>query len=143
MQRLPDRPGTGKRASPRGNHYEDGWKLALTPGTSEQILGLRPEGSYLDGASTYGVLDLTGNASEWIADWYNPSFYSDMPAGNPVGLDPAWQHSVRGSAWYDRAGYESWMLHESRCSARNASHFYDAAGFSMCAKFSLMKPVQT
>jgi len=106
-------------------HYEDGWEFVLTPGTSEQILGLRPVGSYLDGASLYGVLDMIGNASEWIADWYNPNFYSEMPVENPVGLDPPWQHSVRGSAWYDRAGHESWMLHKSRCSARNASHSYD------------------
>jgi len=105
--------------------YEDGWGLVPTPGTGPRRLGLRPVGSYLDGASSYGVFDLTGNVSEWVADWYNPNFYAGMKVENPMGVEPPWNHSVRGRGWYDRVGQESWVEHESRCSSRNASHSYD------------------
>ncbi len=105
--------------------YEDGWKLVLTPGTGDHNLGLRPVGSYLDGASGYGALDMAGNVSEWVLDWYSPEFYSEMPGENPVSLGPPWQHAVRGSAWHDRVGQADTVAAESRCSARNASHSYD------------------
>jgi iron(II)-dependent oxidoreductase len=121
-----ERANTGiNQADQWPESYEDGWALLPTPATSSQMLGLRPVGSYLDGASSYGVLDLTGNVSEWIADWYNPNFYASMSVENPISVEPPWNHSVRGMGWYDRAGQESWGEHESRCSSRNASHSYD------------------
>ncbi len=107
------------------NNIDGGWGIVLTPGTSRRFLGLRPVGSFLDGASRFGVLDLIGNASEWVSDWYNPNFYIHMPEENPMSQAPPWQHSVRGSGWYARQEQEKWMEHESRCSARNASHSYD------------------
>ena len=39
----------------------------------------RPVGSYPQGASSYGVLDMAGNVWEWVADWYDPGFYQDSP----------------------------------------------------------------
>ena len=30
-------------------------------------------GSYPAGASPYGALDMTGNVSEWVNDWYQSS----------------------------------------------------------------------
>jgi len=106
------------------NHYEDGWELVLTPGVSARFLGLRPVGSYPDGSSFYGVFDMIGNASEWVADWYEPNFYIIMPFLNPYSSEPPWQHSVRGVAWYDRLGQESQIAKNSHCSVRNASHAY-------------------
>jgi sulfatase modifying factor 1 len=105
--------------------YKDGWNLVSTSGTNLGPPSLRPVGNYLDGVSRFGVLDMIGNVSEWVSDWYNPNFYIDMPTENPMGLEPPWQHSVRGIAWYDRVGQESRIESESRCSARNASHSYD------------------
>ena len=84
--------------------------------------GLQPVGSYREGASPYGVMDLVGNASEWVADWYNWSDYSNMPARNPRGLGPPWNHCLRGSPWHDPTGDAAWVQNMSRCSARNSSH---------------------
>ena len=42
-------------------------------------------GSYVEGASPFGVLDLSGNVWEWVADRYRPDYYSKSPAENPQG----------------------------------------------------------
>jgi formylglycine-generating enzyme required for sulfatase activity len=106
---------------------EDGWQLLLTPAAGVPVLGLKPVGSYPDGASEFGVLDLVGNASEWVADWYDPAFYASMPAKNPVSSGPPWSRSLRGSGWYGLFGQQGYVERECRCSARNASHSYDTA----------------
>ena len=40
-------------------------------------------GSYPEGASPYGILDLAGNVWEWCEDQDAPSFYEDGPSHNP------------------------------------------------------------
>jgi formylglycine-generating enzyme required for sulfatase activity len=32
-------------------------------------------GSYEKGKSPYGMYDMAGNVSEWVADWYDESYY--------------------------------------------------------------------
>ncbi len=97
------------------------WKLLQSTPTADSP-GLRPVGSSPSGASPYGVMDLAGNASEWVYDWYNWSDYSGMPAQNPVSPGPQWNHCVRGSAWYDPAGSLDQVAWASRCSYRSSAH---------------------
>ena len=40
-------------------------------------------GSYPSGASPYGVMDMSGNVSEWVNDWYDEDYYATSPADNP------------------------------------------------------------
>jgi formylglycine-generating enzyme required for sulfatase activity len=42
-------------------------------------------GSYAEGASPFGVLDMTGNVWEWVADRYRPDYYAKSPLENPQG----------------------------------------------------------
>jgi formylglycine-generating enzyme required for sulfatase activity len=44
-----------------------------------------PVGSYPDGASPYGALDLTGNVEEWVSDWFDPDYYAEAPDADPEG----------------------------------------------------------
>jgi len=42
-------------------------------------------GSYAEGASPFGVLDMAGNVWEWVADRYKPNYYQIAPIENPPG----------------------------------------------------------
>lgn len=90
--------GTDGRAYPWGNsaptctfaYYAD------CPGgtTTAAPVGSRPAG-----ASPYGVLDMAGNVSEWVADWYNGSYYATGPTTDPSGPDTGTNKTIRGGSW--------------------------------------------
>jgi sulfatase modifying factor 1 len=110
---------------PSGDFIDALWPVLLSPASGPEAFGLRPVGSYPDGASSYGVMDLVGNVSEWVADRYNWEGYQDLPAANPLNQEPPWNWSVRGSSWFNRPGPVDEVAEGSRCSARNSSHSSD------------------
>lgn len=58
-----------------------------------------PVGSLPDGASPYGVLDMSGNVAEWVADYFDSSYYSYAPQRNPTGPDQVLDHGLRGGSY--------------------------------------------
>ncbi len=54
---------------------------------NDQYERTAPVGSYPDGASPYNVLDMSGNVSEWVSDWYLEHYYIYSPWANPQGPD--------------------------------------------------------
>jgi formylglycine-generating enzyme required for sulfatase activity len=56
-------------------------------------------GSYPDGASPYGALDMAGNVSEWVADWLSLEYYNHPPPSNPLGPDAGEYRVWRGGSW--------------------------------------------
>jgi formylglycine-generating enzyme required for sulfatase activity len=68
-----------------------------------------PVGSYPDGVSPYGCMDMVGNAYEWVAD------IARSYPGNPKPFVHNDFHFVRGCCWDDgplnvRCAYRGWYL---------------------------------
>lgn len=123
----------------KGN-YDDEIILdaSLMPDTSPNCDGFprsSPAGSFPEGASPYGALDMGGNVWEWVNDAFietdpftnSANYYAISPAFNPPGVDPAISEYrvMRGGSWnftfgFGRAAYRLWFgLDDS----------YDGVGF--------------
>jgi len=79
--------GSDGRLYPWGNEWDPG-KVALR--------NLAPVGSHPEGASPYGVLDMSGSVWEWVADWYDLEYYSRSPSRNPREPDSGLGKVQRG-----------------------------------------------
>ena len=60
-----------------------------------------PFGSYAGGVSPYGVHDMSGNVTEWVADWYGADYYASSPRQNPTGPESGTFRVLRGGSWLD------------------------------------------
>jgi serine/threonine-protein kinase len=105
--------------------------------------GTVPVGSYPDGASPYGALDMTGNVVEWMADLYDINYYSNSPYENPQGpstgyyvmpLKPPVKHYrvLRGGA-YNSVG---WVLQAAARGGGPPEGSYPGVGFRCAVSHS-------
>jgi len=63
----------------------------------------QPVGSARAGASTERAFDLTGNAAEWVADWFGGA-YPAQAVTNPTGAASGSARIQRGGSWQTLAG---------------------------------------
>lgn len=61
---------------------------------------LHPVGALPAGDSPYGIKDMSGNAREWVQDWYDPDYYANAPTKNPQGPDKGIVRVIRGGSWH-------------------------------------------
>jgi formylglycine-generating enzyme required for sulfatase activity len=77
----------------RATGYDDGYE------------GTAPVGSFPDGASWCGALNMAGNVGEWVADWYDGDYYARSPSENPGGPEEGDRRVVRGGAFHLTVNY--------------------------------------
>jgi len=91
---------------PWGNEYNGNFLNACDLNCSESWADLEvddgfsmsaPVGSFPDGASWVGALDMAGNVWEWIQDWCGE--YDHGSLENPPGPDDGRCKIIRGGAW--------------------------------------------
>ena len=84
--------GTDGRIYPWG----DEWDPAKANTKEGGYRGTTIVGSFPDGASPYGVMDMAGNVAEWVADWYKAYPGSDFTSpyfGEKYRV-------IRGGGWF-------------------------------------------
>ena len=98
--------GTDGREFPWGNNVPNS-SLAnynMNKGDTDEV------GSYPQGVSPYGALDMAGNVWEWARDWYEG--YDANEINNPTGPSSGTYRVLRGGCWdywtrYMRAAFRN------------------------------------
>jgi formylglycine-generating enzyme required for sulfatase activity len=105
--------GTDARRFPWGNN----WDSSLANTQDSNFGGVVPVGSYPKGASPYGLLDMSGNVSEWVADTFTFDYYTYAPRYNPQGPDIVMDHGLRGGSYQSATKYATTYFRDSSHSA--------------------------
>jgi len=104
--------GTDGRMYPWGEQFE-GTRLNFCdaqcprqwhdPTAHDGYRSTAPVGHYAGDQSPYGVSDMAGNVREWVADWYDETYYKHSPPRNPLGPAAGEQAVLRGGGWVNTA----------------------------------------
>ena len=84
---------------------------------------LAPVGQFQPNA--FGVYDMTGNAWEWLADCYEPSYANAPTDGSALTSDPCEARSLRGGSW----SYDLSSLRSADRSDDPTAALFDTIGF--------------
>jgi formylglycine-generating enzyme required for sulfatase activity len=91
---------TDKRLYPWGSSWDPANANTSRPTPGKGFT--QPVGSYPTGASPEGLYEMVGNASQWVADWYDANYYKSTdqthwlnPKGPPTGTEKVY----RGGEW--------------------------------------------
>jgi len=99
--------GTDGRTYPWGNVWD-------ASRCANRVSSTQPVGSYPQGASPYGALDMAGNVWQWCADWYDKNYYKTAPSNDPTGPSSGTVRVLRGGCYrfadpdFFRAALRNW-----------------------------------
>lgn len=90
--------GTDGRKYPWGNQYPDITLAQFGLSTFNR----KPTTEVFripTGVSPYGLFHMSGNAYEWVADWFDKDYYSRSTYKNPKGPEKGKYKVLRGGSW--------------------------------------------
>jgi formylglycine-generating enzyme required for sulfatase activity len=91
------RGGTDGQRYPWGHEIDSSRANFLTDPSIKHQRGTRPTGTYPPNA--YGLYDVSGNAWEWVSDWYAPDYYGGGEMRDPAGPESGSMRILRGGSW--------------------------------------------
>lgn len=101
------------------DHRKWPWKGGFDPKRANSVQAgdfhgkTAPVDAYPNGSSPYGVLNMAGNVAEWVADYFDPTWYRTAGDEGLTGPERGRERVVRGGSYRDTA-------HEVRVSSRRA-----------------------
>jgi formylglycine-generating enzyme required for sulfatase activity len=120
--------GSNGQEFPWGNEFK---KHMSNTGAEQWDTGVAPIESYHTDKSPYGIYDLAGNVSEWVADWYEAypeSDYDSKAFGEKFKV-------ARGAGWSGGAGHYALQLFQRGAYRSNLppDQKFDDVGFRCAA----------
>jgi len=106
-----------------------GW---INPAIDDGYVFTAPVGSYPQGASPYGVMDMAGNVWEWVMDWYDDDYYHRSPTRNPQKSRGGIYRIARGGGW----DCHPWLLRSTGRAGCNPNQGNDALGFRVVCRYT-------
>ena len=114
--RLPTEAEWEYAARSGGKAYKYSWGNSGPSGNiaddkaKKELLGISDEQGYNDGyaftslvggfkPNELGLYDMSGNVSEWVADWFDNKYYGISPENNPKGPIDGKCRVIRGGSW--------------------------------------------
>jgi formylglycine-generating enzyme required for sulfatase activity len=86
--------GAEGRQYPWGNQWDAG--KCCNNDNAGPTAATFPVGTFPQGASWCGALDMAGNLAEWCSDWYAPDYYARSPQDDPKGPETGAERVQRG-----------------------------------------------
>jgi formylglycine-generating enzyme required for sulfatase activity len=95
----------GDDLTPDGAHMCNIWQGTFPSKNTleDRFYGTAPVRSFP--ANEFGLYETSGNAWEWCADWFSPSFHVDGLRQNPAGPPAGAEKVIRGGSYLCHASY--------------------------------------